>query len=54
MIVIEIADWKIGLCVVSQFPAADDVHLSGREESTDTLGENFIRSKGRYCFTTVL
>ena len=53
-IVIEIADGKIQLCVVSQFPSTDDVHLLGREESTDTLGENFIRSKGRYFFTAVL
>lgn len=53
-IVIEIADGEIQLCVVSQFPATDDVHLLGREESTDTLGANFIRSKGRYFFTAVL
>ena len=48
---IEISDGKIQLCVVSQFPATDDVHLLGREESTNTLGANFIRSKGRYFFT---
>ena len=51
---IEIADGKIQLCVVSQFSATDDVHLWGREESTDTLGANFIRAKGRYFFTAVL
>ena len=51
---IEIADGEKQLCVVSQFPATDDVHLLGREESTDTLGANFIRSKGRYFFTAVL
>ena len=53
-IVIEIADGKIQLCVVSQFPPTDDVQLLGREESTDTLGANFIRSKERYFFTAVL
>lgn len=47
--------WQnIQLPVVLQFPGTDDVHLSGRRESTDTLGVNSIRSKGRYCFKTVL
>ena len=53
-IVMEIADWKIQLSVVSQFPATDYVHLLGREESADTLGANCIPSKGRYFFTAVL
>ena len=47
--------WQnIQLRMVSQFPGTDDVHLSGRRESTETLGVNSIRSKGRYCFKTVL
>ena len=47
--------WQnIQLRVVLQFPGTDDVHLSGRRESTDTLGVNSIGSKGRYCFKTVL
>ena len=50
----EIADWKIQLSVVSQFPATDYVHLLGREESADTLGAYCIPSKGRYFFTAVL
>ena len=47
--------WQnIQLRVVLQFPGTDDVHLSGRRESTDTLGVNSIGSKGHYCFKTVL
>ena len=50
----EIADGKIQLSVVSQFPATDYVQLLGREGSADTLGANCIPSKGRYFFTAVL
>ena len=36
------------------FPLQMTYTYCRREESTDTLGANFIRSKGRYFFTAVL